>query len=303
MCHRFEMLSEEEVAAVVDWLRAVRRVLAGGTNGDGSGVAGVAAVEPPVFGRPLGVPLEALECYPGRESPAVVLEGAGARDAGGLAEEVGMRGAGDLAQVNLVWGIEASWQRGLVFNARIESALAGLGLWREPMESGRCVVPVRAFYETRNREAAAGAGSGRGGAAARAQGAVGDPPELTRGTVADVEQGILGLEDARTAADPRPRGQRPQYRFAATGGTALLLAALRLGDRFALVTCEPDAVVGAVHNRMPLALTAPEALAWLAAADARPLLRRAPVPLTSEEEPASAKAARRPVDPDQMSLF
>ena len=44
-------------------------------------------------------------------------------------------------------------------------------------------------------------------------------------------------------------------------------------QRFVLVTCEPDAVVGAVHTRMPLSLTAPEALAWLnGAADARALL-------------------------------
>ena len=86
------------------------------------------------------------------------------------------------------------------------------------------------------------------------------------------------------------------------GGTALLLAGLRLGDRFVLVTCEPDAVVGRVHSRMPLSLTAPEALAWLdRSTDARDLLaRHAPVPLEAQEEPAPT---RRPSDSDQMSLF
>ena len=74
------------------------------------------------------------------------------------------------------------------------------------------------------------------------------------------------------------------------------------GDRFVLVTCEPDAVVGRVHSRMPLSLTAPEALAWLdRSTTARDLLaRHAPVPLEAQEEPAPT---RRPSDSDQMSLF
>ena len=135
----------------------------------------------------------------------------------------------------------------------IESALSGLGLWSEAVENGRCIVPVRAFYETRNVDGGTG-------------------------------------------------GRKPQYRFASAGGTALLLAGLRLGDRFVLVTCEPDAVVGRVHSRMPLSLTAPEALAWLdRSTDARDLLaRHAPVPLEAQEEPAPT---RRPSDSDQMSLF
>ena len=152
-----------------------------------------------------------------------------------------------------MWGVDVSWKRGLVFNARIESALSGSGLWSEAVENGRCIVPVRAFYETRNVDGGTG-------------------------------------------------GRKPQYRFASAGGTALLLAGLRLGDRFVLVTCEPDAVVGRVHSRMPLSLTAPEALAWLdRSTTARDLLaRHAPVPLEAQEEPAPT---RRPSDSDQMSLF
>lgn len=227
MCHRFEMVSGEEADAVLDWLRAVRRALASG--------AGAATVVPPAFGRPVDVPFDALDCYPGAESSGIVME------------------EGDLARVDLLWGVDVSWKRGLVFNARIESALSGSGLWSEAVENGRCIVPVRAFYETRN-----------------------------------VDEGA--------------RGRKPQYRFSNAGGTALLLAGLCLNDRFVLVTCEPDAVVGRVHSRMPLSLTAPEALAWLdRSTDARDLLaRHAPVPLESQEEPAPT---RRPADPDQMSLF
>ena len=221
------MVSGEEADAVLDWLRAVRRALASG--------AGAATVVPPAFGRPVDVPFDALDCYPGAESSGIVME------------------EGDLARVDLLWGVDVSWKRGLVFNARIESALSGSGLWSDAVEGGRCIVPVRAFYETRNVDGGTG-------------------------------------------------GRKPQYRFASAGGTALLLAGLRLGDRFVLVTCEPDAVVGRVHSRMPLSLTAPEALAWLdRSTDARDLLaRHAPVPLEAQEEPAPT---RRPSDSDQMSLF
>lgn len=227
MCHRFEMVSGEEADAVLDWLRAVRRALASG--------AGAATVVPPAFGRPVDVPFDALDCYPGAESSGIVME------------------EGDLARVDLLWGVDVSWKRGLVFNARIESALSGSSLWSEAVENGRCIVPVRAFYETRN-----------------------------------VDEGA--------------RGRKPQYRFSNAGGTALLLAGLCLNDCFVLVTCEPDAVVGRVHSRMPLSLTAPEALAWLdRSTDARDLLaRHVPVLLESQEEPAPA---RRPADPDQMALF
>ncbi|MEC4175250.1 SOS response-associated peptidase family protein [Adlercreutzia sp. R7] len=282
MCHRFEMLSGEEADAVLDWLRAVRRALGQGMS--------PAAVVPVSFGHPAEVPLEALDCYPGAECSVIVAEGDGA-PAGALPGGVGDMprvAAENLARIDLLWGVDVSWKRGLVFNARIESALAGSGMWAEAMERGRCIVPVRAFYETQNVEVPEPGGV-RGESA---------------GQDYDTEQGVLGVESAREAAArpaPRARGRRPQYRFANAGGAALLLAALRLGDRFVLVTTEPDAVVGTVHNRMPLSLTAPEALAWLSAADARELrARHVPVVLAAEEEPAPAK---RPAEPDQLSLF
>jgi len=297
VCHRFEMVSGEEADAVLDWLRAVRRALASG--------AGAATVVPPAFGRPVDVPFDALDCYPGAESSGIVMEGERVEgdlvsdgEGGSFAGDCG----GDLARIDLLWGVDVSWKRGLVFNARIESALSGSGLWSDAVEGGRCIVPVRAFYETRNVENAASVGAGAALVEDAPFGAS-DPAELTRGAVADVEQGILGLDgNPAASASRRPRGRKSQYRFSNAGGTALLLAGLRLGDRFVLVTCEPDAVVGHVHSRMPLSLTAPEALAWLdRSTDARDLLaRHVPVPLESQEEPAPTK---RPADPDQMSLF
>ena len=299
MCHRFEMVCGEEADAVLDWLRAVRRAL----NAGGSTAA--TAVVPPAFGRPVDVSFDALDCYPGAESSVIVMEGERVEgdlvsdgEGGSFAGDCG----GDLARIDLLWGVDVSWKRGLVFNARIESALSGSGLWSDAVEGGRCIVPVRAFYETRNVENAASVGAGAALVEDAPFGAS-DPAELTRGAVADVEQGILGLDgNPAASASRRPRGRKPQYRFSNAGGTALLLAGLRLGDRFVLVTCEPDAVVGHVHSRMPLSLTAPEALAWLdRSTDACDLLaRHVPVPLESQEEPAPTK---RPADPDQMSLF
>ena len=267
------MVSGEEADAVLDWLRAVRRALANGT--------GAATVVPPAFGRPVDVPLDALDCYPGAESSVIVAE------------------ESDLARVDLLWGVDVSWKRGLVFNARIESALSGSGLWSEAIEGGRCIVPVRAFYETRNVENAASVGAGRRWSRMRRLVIL----PSWRAERGDVEQGILGLDGNPAVSAPRrPRGRKPQYRFSNAGGTALLLAGLCLNDRFVLVTCEPDAVVGRVHSRMPLSLTAPEALAWLdRSTDARDLLaRHVPVFLKAQEEPAPT---RRPADPDQMSLF
>ena len=293
------MVCGEEADAVIEWLRAVRRAL----NAGGSTAA--TAVVPPAFGRPVDVSFDALDCYPGAESSVIVMEGERVEgdlvsdgEGGSFAGDCG----GDLARIDLLWGVDVSWKRGLVFNARIESALSGSGLWSDAVEGGRCIVPVRAFYETRNVENAASVGAGAALVEDAPFGAS-DPAELTRGAVADVEQGILGLDgNPAASASRRPRGRKPQYRFSNAGGTALLLAGLRLGDRFVLVTCEPDAVVGHVHSRMPLSLTAPEALAWLdRSTDACDLLaRHVPVPLESQEEPAPTK---RPADPDQMSLF
>lgn len=61
------MVSGEEADAVLDWLRAVRRALASGT--------GAAMAVPPAFGKPVDVPFDALDCYPGAESSVIVMDG------------------------------------------------------------------------------------------------------------------------------------------------------------------------------------------------------------------------------------
>ena len=68
--------------------------------------------------------------YPGSEVPVIV------------------PGEGGLQARPLRWGFEASWQKGLVFNTRIETALGPRpGLWREPIRDGRCIVATGGFFE------------------------------------------------------------------------------------------------------------------------------------------------------------
>ncbi|MBR3224242.1 MAG: SOS response-associated peptidase family protein [Atopobiaceae bacterium] len=60
----------------------------------------------------------------------------------------------DLQVAELVWGFETTIKgaQKLVFNTRMDTALrqlaSGKGLWANSMTHGRCLVPVRAFYES-----------------------------------------------------------------------------------------------------------------------------------------------------------
>ena len=49
---------------------------------------------------------------------------------------------------DLRWGFEVDWQKGLVFNTRIETALGPKpGMWKEPVTHGRCIVATGGFFE------------------------------------------------------------------------------------------------------------------------------------------------------------
>ena len=61
-------------------------------------------------------------------------------------------GAGGLHVAKLEWGFPLDGKPHAVFNTRIESALEQLhrgrrGMWAKAIAEGRCLVPVRAFYE------------------------------------------------------------------------------------------------------------------------------------------------------------
>ena len=92
-------------------------------------------------------------------------------------------------------------------------------MWAKAIAGGRCLVPVRAFYEGRMTER---------------------------------------VESERTG-----RPVRQQYLFRLPGAKAFLLAAVREGDRFSIVTTRPNASVAPVHDRMPLVLGPGESSVWL----------------------------------------
>lgn len=52
-----------------------------------------------------------------------------------------------LAAAGKMWGYQVSWQSQLIFNARIETALSGKGMWAQDIQTHRCLIPVFAFYE------------------------------------------------------------------------------------------------------------------------------------------------------------
>ncbi|MGN0076886.1 MAG: SOS response-associated peptidase family protein [Parafannyhessea sp.] len=151
----------------------------------------------------------------------------------------------------------------LVFNTRIETALeqarTGRGMWAEPIRYGRCLAPVRAFYEWWTQP---------------------NPPAAPGGCAADAADG-----KPATAAS-RKKTQRPQVRYGLSGHSIFLMACVWEGERFSVVTTRPNASVAPVHNRMPLVLGPGESRIWLGD-DWPQLADRSAVPLTAELEPQS----------------
>lgn len=72
---------------------------------------------------------------------------------------------GDLVVVQLAWSFPLEGKAGAVFNTRIESALEQLdrggGMWAGAIATGRCAVPVRAFYESHATERVASERTGK----------------------------------------------------------------------------------------------------------------------------------------------
>lgn len=133
--------------------------------------------------------------------------------------------AGGLRVAKLEWGFPLDGKPHAAFNTRIESALEQLrrgrrGMWAKAIAEGRCLVPVRAFYEGHMTER---------------------------------------IESERTG-----RPVRRQYLFRLPGARAFLLAAVREGNRFSIVTTRPNANVAPIHDRMSLVLGPGESSVWLA---------------------------------------
>lgn len=112
MCVRFSPLTAEEAQSVLD--------------ARGTGLHAIRYIERP---DPL------YDAHPGSTVPLFVPDG-----------------AGNLKVARLEWGFPLDGKPHAVFNTRIESALEQLrrgrrGMWAKAIAEGRCLVPVRAFYE------------------------------------------------------------------------------------------------------------------------------------------------------------
>lgn len=119
MCVRFSPLTAEEARAVL------------GARGTGRHTI-----------RYIEAPDPLRDARPGSQVPLFVPDGAG-----------GFRVA------TLEWGFPLDGGPHAVFNTRIESALEQLcrgrrGMWSKAIAEGRCLVPVRAFYESHATEKA-----------------------------------------------------------------------------------------------------------------------------------------------------
>lgn len=132
----------------------------------------------------------------------------------------------------------------LVFNTRLDTALRqlreGRGLWAEAVAQGRCLVPVRAFYEW---------------------GPAGTVAEAETNQARSTEEGN-GPTGASNQGAPKRPGTRP-YRFVLPGAIAFLLAGIERDGRFSIVTTAPNAAMAPIHNRMPLVLGRGESARWL----------------------------------------
>lgn len=117
MCVRFSPLTAEEAQAVLD--------------ARGTGRHAIRCIE---------APDPTHDAHPGSQVPLFVTDGAG-----------GLRVA------QLEWGFPLDGKPHVVFNTRIESALEQLrrghrDMWAKAIAEGRCLVPVRAFYESSSTE-------------------------------------------------------------------------------------------------------------------------------------------------------
>ena len=219
MCGRFSGITEAQAARLAGDLSAW-------AAGPGAAAGGAPTRPDPAYDWPLQAPF----AVPGTAAWIIVPA------AGDTATAGGNTGKPAFAPAHLTWGFSVSWHTGPLFNTRLESAVratrTATSLWRGALERGRCLVPVRAFFE----------------------------PHAT--------------ERIRSPKTKKPI--KRSYRFtAADGAPVLLLAGVSAAGRFSVVTVPPNAQVAPVHDRMPLVLSATEAITWLSADGAAPILAQA----------------------------
>lgn len=154
MCGRFTMLTYDEVLDVVHSIE---------------------------FGTPFNSgaewPLRAIDAFPGSTVPLIV---------------PGKDNRLEIAELS--WGYPVSWQKNVVFNARIESALSDGGMWAESIQQRRCIVPARRFYEPHRSETFYNSQTGRTAKQQYCFTALGSPLLLLAGIFEDNHFSIITTE-------------------------------------------------------------------------------------------------------------
>lgn len=233
--------------------------------------------------------------------------------------QVVARGGG-LATVPMAWGFSISWQRGVVFNARIERAGDPRGMWAEAFSSRRCVVPAWSFFEPHRSETARSPRTGRTVKRQYAFAAPDGAPLLLAGVYdrpldeRDFDASPAALAPGDGASDDVALALGvPVPGNAACAPDATGPAAPLEPPRFAIVTTAPAADVAAVHDRMPVVLSPAEAARWLAGDDPASFADASGIRLDVEPEappaasgPGTGAAApglkRKPAAPEDGQL-
>lgn len=136
MCGRFEVLTYEEVAAVVAAVegRAEKRQATQAVQ-----AAQAAQTAQEAQGKPRA------QARPGS---SILLFGHG--DA-----------SDNLEIEEATWGFDPEWSSRPVFNTRVESMIEGSPMWRDATANGRCVIPAASFYEPHATETVPSPRTGR----------------------------------------------------------------------------------------------------------------------------------------------
>lgn len=159
-------------------------------------------------------------------------------------------GAGSLEVAEFKWGFPLDGKPSAVFNTRIESAL-------EQLRHGRRGMWAKAIAEGR--------------------------------CLVPVRAFYKSHSTEEIVSEKTGKPVRCQYRFRMPGARAFLLAAVREGDRFSVVTTGPNATAAPIHDRMPLVLGPGESSEWLGQ-DFEELANRGRINLISVPEQQSNRS-------------
>lgn len=180
---------------------------------------------------------------------------------------------GGIVSVPMIWGFSVSWQRNVVFNARIERAGDAGGMWSEAFAARRCIVPAWTFFEPHRSETAI---SPRTGRAIKRQYAFASPdgtPLL-----------LAGIYD-RPLVDDGAGSEQAEP------------------PRFSIVTTAPTDGISPIHDRMPLVLDPAESRAWLEGAPAPLFADRSGTVLDIAPETPAARKPDKTAEQGQLPLF